>query len=319
MRGLSLLALFLALIAIPAAEAQPLNDDIANATVLSEPFPIEASGTTVGATTAADDPSCLGNRSNTVWFRFTPDRDMSIESVLGAEAGSVLCAYSGSRGALTELAATESNTEVPVTLDVTAGTTYWLMVASCPATTSCGPSTGGVGTFAMDFIEVVPAPPPNDDFNTPTVVTDPLPFTATEFQGRATTDGDDPFPDCSLSADPEVDRNTVWFSYLPRSSRTVTVTLEGTAYDAGICVYAGNQGAFVEIASGANGVEFRPTPDMTYHFLVTSTAVSDSSSDLLHIRFDAGPPLPLPPNDNAENATALNDPLPTTVDQETEG
>jgi hypothetical protein len=60
---------------LPQAFAQaPGNDDFDNAIVISE-IPFSDETNTVEATSAADDPICTGE-GHTVWYTFTPDRDL---------------------------------------------------------------------------------------------------------------------------------------------------------------------------------------------------------------------------------------------------
>jgi hypothetical protein len=115
----------------PAVLAQPSNDDFDNATVVSAlPFADEVN--TVDATEAADDPWCSG-RGPTVWYRYTPAADVRIEAnTLGSNYDTTLAAYSGSRGALTEIACNDDWYALQSRVDVSlnAGVTYYFMVGA---------------------------------------------------------------------------------------------------------------------------------------------------------------------------------------------
>jgi hypothetical protein len=127
-----------------AMAAPPSNDDFANAIVAGIPFTNMQS--TVEATTAADDPNCAGN-GPTVWYRFTPTTNARINAnTFGSNYDTTLSVYTGSRGALTQLACNDDTGSVQssVSLDVVAGTTYHFMVGAF----NSGP--GGSLVFSLD-------------------------------------------------------------------------------------------------------------------------------------------------------------------------
>jgi hypothetical protein len=105
----------------------PANDDFDNATVV-DAVPFEHSMFTAGATAAADDPSCNGN-AHSVWYAFTPTRDLPVRAdTSGSDYATSLGVYTGSRGALSEVACASSPAEVA--FDASANTTYFFMIAS---------------------------------------------------------------------------------------------------------------------------------------------------------------------------------------------
>src|SRR6266542_399336 len=85
------------------AWAQPTNDDFDSATVVTEPLPFTDSVATADATTAADDPQCLGN-GHTVWYTYTPGADGWVNAnTFGSNYDTTLSVYTGARGALTQV------------------------------------------------------------------------------------------------------------------------------------------------------------------------------------------------------------------------
>jgi hypothetical protein len=64
---------------VAVAQAQPANDDIANATPITS-LPFDDSLDTTEATMAPDDPDCFGN-GPTVWYTFTPTEDVPSSSM----------------------------------------------------------------------------------------------------------------------------------------------------------------------------------------------------------------------------------------------
>jgi hypothetical protein len=134
------------------AIAQPSNDDIANATAFAAlPFsngPVD----TTDATTAPNDPDCVGN-GPTVWYAFTPSDDVRAGiDTFGSDYDTTLSAYTGSPANLTQVAC---NDDAPGTLqsaiafDATAGVTYFIMVGAF--------DSGPGGTL---FLHADVAPPP---------------------------------------------------------------------------------------------------------------------------------------------------------------
>jgi hypothetical protein len=123
----------LALFGLPnTAIAQPTNDDFDNATVVTEPLPFADSISTVDATTAADDPECAGN-GHTVWYTYTPSAAGSVNAnTFGSDYDTTLSVYTGTRGALTQIACNDDfgGVQSSVTWEVVAGTTYYLMAGS---------------------------------------------------------------------------------------------------------------------------------------------------------------------------------------------
>ena len=114
------------------AMAQPANDDFDDATSINEPLPFTDSTSTADATTAPDDPECAGN-GHTVWYRFTPSSDLRVEAnTFGSDYDTTLSVYTGSRGALNQIACNDdfNSLQSRVVFDATAGTTYYLMVGS---------------------------------------------------------------------------------------------------------------------------------------------------------------------------------------------
>jgi len=118
--------------AAPVSAAPPSNDDFASATVVTEPLPFSDSVNTVDATTAADDPDCVGN-GPTVWYAYTPGADLQIlANTFGSDYDTTLSAYVGSPGSLTQIACNDDTASLQsaVVIDVLAGETYYFMVGA---------------------------------------------------------------------------------------------------------------------------------------------------------------------------------------------
>jgi len=116
-----------------ATPVPPTNDDFAQAVAMSS-LPFSQSMETGAATIAGDDPLlCTGSTGGaTVWYRLVaPAAGELTVHTSGSSYDTVLAVFSGARGALTQLACNDdyANLQSQVTLNVAAGTTYFVEVA----------------------------------------------------------------------------------------------------------------------------------------------------------------------------------------------
>jgi hypothetical protein len=135
----------------PAAAVPPFNDDFDSTTIVTEPLPFTDAINTSEATTAADDPDCVG-QGPTVWYSFTPTEDTRIRAhTFGSDYDTTLSVYSGTRGNLTQIACNDDflGLQSQVNFDAIAGETYFFMVGAY------GSGPGGNLVFTIEV-----APPP---------------------------------------------------------------------------------------------------------------------------------------------------------------
>ena len=170
------------------------------------------------------------------------------------------------------------------------------------------PTSSQLGTYLLTFqgdnlsgntgvtftqITVILPPPPNDDFNNPTVVPS-IPFSVTEDVSTATVAPDDPV--C-------FSRNqTVWFAFTPAENIRLEANTFGSNYDTTLSVYTGTRGALTQIACNddSNGtlqsrVRFDAVAGTTYHFMVSSLFPVSSASLVFNL-LQAPPPLSIAPS-----------------------
>jgi hypothetical protein len=184
----------------------PTNDDIDNAAMIGG-LPFTDSITTADATSAADDPSCNGN-GHSVWYSFTPTRDLPVKSdTSGSDYATSLSVYTGSRGALSQVACASAPAQV--SFNASANTTYFFMVAS---------AAGGPGGNLV--FNVTEGPPANDEIGGAIPLT--LNTTITQDMTLATRAPTDPTT-CGNSFD-----NTVWFSFTATKSQPLNLDKRGT-------------------------------------------------------------------------------------------
>jgi hypothetical protein len=242
----SVAGLLFALLNVPAALAQPANDDFDTPTVIGA-LPFTDSISTVDATVAADDPFC-NSSEHTVWYSFTPTQDGPIRAdTFGSDYDTNLAVYVGSRGALSEIACAFFPSQV--TFAAAADTTYFFMVGS----------TFGVpgGTLVFN----VAGPPANDEIGGAAPLT--LNTTVTQDTTLATSSPTDP-TNCTFGPT----HTTVWFSFTPAESRSLTLDRSGSSYSGRLSVLTDLGSGPVVIACGfGDGVRFDATAGRTYFFM----------------------------------------------------
>jgi hypothetical protein len=137
----------------PALASAPSNDDISNATVVTN-LPFNDIVDLTQATNAPGDPfSFCGGGAHTVWYQFTPAASGTYvfdPTASGGQAVS-LDAFTGSPGALTFVGCGQGGPDDNggLILNATAGTTYWIM----------GSTFAGASATTLD-LWVYPSAPP---------------------------------------------------------------------------------------------------------------------------------------------------------------
>ncbi len=231
---------------------QPPNDDFDNATrVTALPFTNQVNVT--DATRALDDPSPTRTFPSmldfpgigTVWYAFTPPRDMRVEVRMSAddtaefiEGDAQLAIYTGSRGALAEVPVNFFGCNfdsLTARLDLRAGTTYYFYVIPSDSL-----FCDAVGNLGFSLAEITVSGPLNDYFENSTIV-GALPFThrqSTMLAGRTTDDP--PLWDCNLPW-PTLEE-TVWYQFTPARDMRVELNTLGSDYDTVVAVFTGARG-----------------------------------------------------------------------------
>ena len=221
------------------APPPPPNDDFDDATSVG-PLPFTDALDITDATRADDDPTCFefADDARTVWYAFTAPADETyVADTFGSTFDTALSVYSGTRGALSQLACNNDfrGPQSRIRVSLLTGETVFFMVGGLPW------DSGGDLEFSVD---VAPPPPPNDDFDDATLI-ESLPFTDSVDVTDATRAADD--PPCIAE-----DEHTVWYSFTaPQDWEDQTVVRAGTAgsdYDTTLSAYMGSRGALTEIA-----------------------------------------------------------------------
>jgi hypothetical protein len=121
----------LAVVAAVPAAAAPSNDDVGSATAVTA-LPYGDAAVTVDATTDPDDPSCFGT-GPTVWYALTlSEATPIVADTFGSDYDTTLSVYTGSPGALTQIACNDDhfNSQSRVAFNAAARETYYLLVGA---------------------------------------------------------------------------------------------------------------------------------------------------------------------------------------------
>jgi hypothetical protein len=217
--------------ALPAWAEPPTNDDVGSAVQVDQ-IPFQHVTFVAEATTAPDDPDCSSG-IRTVWYSFTPTRDMRVDAnTFGSNFDTTLSVYTGTRGALTKLDCNDDSSGVKqssIRFNAQTGTTYLIMVGSL--------ATGTHSTMKLAMSEA-PGPPANDKASAATVI-DKLPFSVEQDTREATGAAED--DDCAGST------HTVWYSFSTKRPRTLLASAYGSYYSTSLAIYQRTGGSLKQI------------------------------------------------------------------------
>lgn len=243
----------------------PANDDFDAATSITV-VPFSETIDVGSATSAPDDPSSsCGGQGPSVWYDFTPDSAGRYAiSTEGSSYDTLVTVYTGSRGALSEVACNDNyspTASYPARLrfDANVDSTYHIAV------------TWGGGQFpragVLQFaIARAPDPPINDDIENATAVTS-LPFGEDLDTSEATAATTDPVPSCTGPLP-----STVWYVMTPATSDRIKFEVRGQDFQPAVALYRRTGGSLTELACSAGGSTpgflLDPQRGLTYYVLV---------------------------------------------------
>ncbi|WP_157744472.1 PKD domain-containing protein [Micromonospora viridifaciens] len=271
-----------------AAYAAPGNDDFTVATVIGE-IPYSTTVDTSGATSDPTDPTGCANNGS-VWFRYTPTSNTRLRvDTFGSDYDTVLSAWSGEQGSLTQLGCNDdtNGTQSQISFTGTAGTTYYFMVGIC-----CGDGSAGGGSLRFTIDEFQTAA--NDSFANALPV-GALPYSNLQDLATATTEDGEP-SSCFTAP------HTVWYSYTPTTSGSVMASTNPT--DPGIAIYTGSSlSSLSEVACRRqftySPVTFQVQAGTTYLFRVGANRASKVT---FWLQYPPGPTVDFSFNERAPNS-----------------
>ena len=187
--------------------AQPVNDNLADAVVITE-VPYQAIHSNEEATVETDEirASC-GGGNNSVWFQFTPSESQTYVATFGgAFERKVISVWEGTAHPLSEIGCDANNLRSKAWFEGEAGATYWIRVT--------GENDSNQGQFAMR----IAASPVGDDLNQALLIQS-LPFEQTISNLDATLETDETPPSCGGG------NNSIWWRFTPSESQTYVASV----------------------------------------------------------------------------------------------
>ncbi|HET6398846.1 MAG TPA: S8 family serine peptidase, partial [Candidatus Thermoplasmatota archaeon] len=287
----------------------PANDNFDRATTV-DGIPYGQRQSTAGATLQSGEPQPCGAIGSTVWFRWTPSvSGTATVETFTSDYDTVLAAYTGSWGSLTNLACNDDDSgtlQSRIQFAVVAGQTYHIQA---------GGYNGATGTLQLTIqCSGCSNGPANDNFARASTIT-ASPHTSTQDTTGATVESSEPAP-CGLIA------ATVWYKFTPASSATVTVDTYGSNYDTVLAAYEGpalnsltNLACNDDSAGGYQSIiSFQVVAGQTYYVQAGGYRGATGS---LTLRLDCGGCFQTGGNDHRRNAQAIA--VPSTTTQGTGG
>ena len=227
--GFAVVALILSAAGSYAA-ATP-NDLCAGATPLVTGTAYSMS-TTNTTSTGDPSPSCQTNVGKGVWFTYTPPASGTATiSTCGSDYDTVLAVYTGTCGALTQVACDDDNgsacsgTRASVSFAGTGGTLYYILAAGF---------AGASGTLQ------ILAALPNDSCTGAIALAPDVPVTLDTTTATSTNEA-------PIACRPNSGAS-VWFSFTPAVNEPVLISTCGSSLDTVLAVYTGTCGSLTQVA-----------------------------------------------------------------------
>ena len=269
--------------------AQPVNDDLASAiSITSLPFSETRSNASATLEVGENVSSCDGTTDHSMWYTYTPASNERVRlEVTGVIASSAV--YTDSDGLLpmdTEVGCT--NSTIDLFLDLSAGTTYYIRVAS-----------SFVGVTGNATVTFEAAPHPTGDFLASPVAVGTLPYSASYTNVNAEFESGESVSSCDVTQ-----YHSIWFTFTPSASERVRFEVSGLnsittiwtdsdgqfPMDTQVTCQSGSVDQFVEVVSGT-----------TYYIQVASSFQDVTSTFTLVVEA-----APKPTGDDLSSAVVLS-------------
>jgi gliding motility-associated-like protein len=289
----------------------PVNDECINATALTVNPNYNCAVTTAGTTVSATQsntlptPTCsaTGGWNDDVWYSFIATNTghrVSLSNVTGGTTDMATAVYSGTCGALVQLACTDPDPNVINLTGLTVGATYYVRVMTWSAITT---------TTASFNICVGTAPPPPSNDNCPNAINVTVnpnylcgSITAGTTTSATATTGV-PTPTCAATG---VD-DDVWFKFTATNAnhRISLLNIVGTTTGLTSVIYSGVCGNLTEVNCNSTNLYNVTTliSGQVYYIRVYTTVATVAQETNFNLCI--GTPPPPPSNDECIGAIAL--------------
>jgi len=265
------LAAALAMLVMPATAdaAPPVNDDFANATVISS-LPFSDTVDNSEATSEGAEPQVCAFATQTVWYSFTPSSDMVLRADMAGSSTSAtninVYAQTGSGLAGLNFIGCGSFGS-PVQFTANAGTTYYLQAETF---------AGNIGSLQVNL--GVPPPPPFDDITNARVIAGLAFLSDSSDSSLATTDTKD--PSCFGRG------HTVWYTFTPTEDMRIEAAVQpqypNDPSHFTLSAYTGSAGSLTQSACSDDSfvlqgyprphIEFNAKAGMPVYFMIGTSA-----------------------------------------------
>ncbi|NOU39234.1 MAG: gliding motility-associated C-terminal domain-containing protein [Ferruginibacter sp.] len=294
------------------SDIPPLNDNCANATALTvNPdynCGVVTGGTTINATSSPTLPtptcSAFNGWNDDVWYTFVAtnaNHRVSILNVVGVTTDMAMSIYSGTCGALTEIACSDPNV-IDLT-GLTVGNTYYVRVMTWTATTT------STASFNI-CIGTLPPPPLNDDCTGATSLTVNPTLTCTAVTAGTTQSATATTgilnPSCGNFA---AYNDDVWYSFVATSTihRASLSNIVPVGTGMVMVAYTGSScGALTEVASGCSTTSPLVLNGLTIGTTYFIRVYTNTSTTTTVANFDICLATPPPPPINDECTAAIS-------------
>lgn len=214
----------------------PTNNDLADAIDLRSANPAVTTGTNTRATAEVGEPTHGGQAAvQSVWWTWTcPSTGAATFDTTGSNFKSIVEVHTGTTYAnLVSLGSSNGAVSLPagiVTIQVTAGTTYTVVVDSLP--TDRGNIALKISASTDAAAQTRPA---NDDFANRITVPNNVTVNTTGENINATAEAGEAVPTGQTAAG-----NTVWYTYTPPAAGQLTTDTAGSEFDTVVSAYTGS-------------------------------------------------------------------------------
>ena len=173
----------------------------------------------------------------------------------------------------------------------------------------------GMLLLGDNSVSAGPATPANDDFANAIIISDPLPYSTSQSTAGATLETGEP-EGCGVFT--STNSKTVWYTYTPGATGTVTLDISGSGIAAAAVIWEGaSLGSLTNVVCDpfSQIILFQANAGETYAFQVFGLSGASGALDFV-LSLNAPP---IKGNDDFASSLEISDPLPFSNKQDTTG